>query len=122
MQRWLAILLLVLLPIQFSWAAVAVYCGHEQGPQSEHLGHHEHEHQHAQASAHDGKAPEEGPSVSFGFDLDCGHCHASFVTVPVMAPALVIPLSGRPSPLADVDSLRERPSAPPERPQWRLLA
>jgi len=27
MRRWLAILMLALLPLQFSWAAVAAYCG-----------------------------------------------------------------------------------------------
>lgn len=122
MHRWLAILLLALLPLQFSWAAVAAYCGHEPGQQSEHLGHHEHEHQHAQATPHDGVASEEGPSGPSGFDVDCGHCHASFVSVPVMAPGLVIPLPGRPCPHAGADSLRERPATPPERPQWRLLA
>jgi hypothetical protein len=44
MRRWLAILMLALLPLQFGWAAVAVYCGHESDPQAQHLGHHEHQH------------------------------------------------------------------------------
>ena len=36
--------MLALLPLQFSWAAVAAYCGHETGQHAEHLGHHEHRH------------------------------------------------------------------------------
>ena len=44
MRRWLSILMLTLLPLQFSWAAVAAYCGHETGQHAEHLGHHEHQH------------------------------------------------------------------------------
>ncbi|NBT82917.1 MAG: hypothetical protein EBT56_15195 [Betaproteobacteria bacterium] len=31
MRKFLAIFLLVLLPLQFSWAAVAGYCQHEAG-------------------------------------------------------------------------------------------
>ena len=42
MRRWLAILLLVCLPLQFSWAAVADYCMHESGETADHVGHHDH--------------------------------------------------------------------------------
>lgn len=45
MRRWFSILLLVLLPIQFSWAAAAAYCEHESGARADHFGHHEHDHQ-----------------------------------------------------------------------------
>jgi len=40
--RIFAILILVLLPLQWSYAAVASYCGHEKLPKGQgHLGHHE---------------------------------------------------------------------------------
>ena len=38
MRRWFAIALLVLLPFQFTWAAVASYCGHESDAQAQHFG------------------------------------------------------------------------------------
>ena len=56
MRRWFAILMLALLPLQFSWAAVAAYCGHETGQHAEHLGHHEHRHA-DQAKADQDSAP-----------------------------------------------------------------
>ncbi|NCV41106.1 MAG: hypothetical protein EBW11_11190 [Betaproteobacteria bacterium] len=40
MRKFLAIFLLVLLPLQFSWAAVAGYCQHEAGVTANHPGHH----------------------------------------------------------------------------------
>jgi len=50
MRRFIAIFLLVLLPLQTVWAAVAPYCLHEaEQKQSQHLGHHQHE-QHADAA------------------------------------------------------------------------
>lgn len=48
MRRRLAIVLLALLPLQFSWAAVASYCGHETQAATGHFGHHGHP-QHADA-------------------------------------------------------------------------
>ena len=44
MRKWLAIVLLVFLPLQFSWAAVASYCQHETGAAAKHFGHHAHQH------------------------------------------------------------------------------
>jgi hypothetical protein len=57
-RRFLAIVLLALLPLQFSWAAVASYCEHEtQGQHAEHFGHHDHDHAHqANASSDAGPA------------------------------------------------------------------
>ena len=52
MRRWLATLLLVLLPFQFSWAAVGGYCQHETGAAAKHFGHHNHQHQ-ADAGEHE---------------------------------------------------------------------
>lgn len=41
MRRWLAVLMMVLLPFQFSWAAVANYCGQETGAAADYFGHHD---------------------------------------------------------------------------------
>lgn len=39
MKRWLFILLMLALPLQLSFAAVASYCGHEEGAAAQHFGH-----------------------------------------------------------------------------------
>lgn len=125
MRRWLAIFLLVLLPAQMGWAAVAAYCGHAQGAGSEHVGHHDHgAHGHAsttaQAAADDASgAGTDGP---YAADADCGHCHGqcagALLPVPTaalgrLAGRLMVPLA---APRAD------HTAAQPERPQWAALA
>lgn len=120
MHRWLAILILTLLPLQFSWAAVAAYCGHETGQQSQHLGHHEHQHtDHVKADPDNAPADQKAPA---SFDFDCGHCHGTCVSLPApvgdMSP---LPLASHPvTPIEGV--VRTLAQSPPERPQWLPLA
>ena len=131
MHRIFAIVLLVLLPLQFSWAAVASYCGHETQAGAEHFGHHDHQH-HGDAGdagsgagldansdvnsdAVDGKAPG-------AMDLDCGHCHGTcsmMLNLPLVLPGA---LSTAP-PIATLDEPggAHAPTRP-ERPQWLPLA
>ncbi|MGE5453202.1 MAG: hypothetical protein ACM3VZ_15330 [Acidobacteriota bacterium] len=49
MRRWIAILMLVVLPLQLSWAVAATYCMDEEGAGAQHFGHHFHgqDHEHA---------------------------------------------------------------------------
>jgi len=117
MRRWFAILLLALLPLQFSWAAVAGYCAHEEGPAT-HVGHHEHQHD-ADGSGdrtdHAGKLP--GAA-----DLDCDHCHGYCAAALFDAPAFASEQpAGRPA-AGLVAAMRALAAAPPERPQWASLA
>jgi cytochrome c553 len=78
MTRWLLLVLMVLLPVQFSWAAAAPYCAHESDPVSFHVGHHAHVHRVAPAEAqHAVSAPEKdaakgSPASDHG---DCHYCH-----------------------------------------------
>ena len=120
MRRWLAILMLALLPLQFSWAAVAAYCGHERGQQAHHLGHHEHQHADQVKADKDGAPAEQ--SAPAGFDFDCGHCHGSCANMPApvvsMAPLTVV---SHPAVLAS-GTMRTLAQSPPDRPQWRPLA
>ena len=123
MRRWFAILLLVLLPLQFSWAAVASYCGHERDAQAQHLGHHAHEH-HADAVADpgaDGSAGQSGKALGSN-DLDCGQCHGCCAGIALPAGGLprVLPAS---HPVAPAEAIaRTLAPSPPERPQWAALA
>ena len=72
MRRWFAILFLLFLPIQLSWAAVSAYCEHEAGAAADHLGHHEHKHQ--------GEVDDESWPKGGGVDVDCSFCHAASCT------------------------------------------
>jgi hypothetical protein len=112
MRRWLAIFLLVFMPLQQAWAAVSAYCQHESDAAANHLGHHEHHHQGASGDE------SETDSASIGFHADCGVCHAASVAALPSSVKLALPsidalvLSGASSLL-----LLERPSEP-ERPNW----
>jgi hypothetical protein len=62
------LVVLLILPVQFAWAAATGYCRHETGEARKHFGHHEHQHRTAQDGvAKDSKAPS-----SLGADSDCG--------------------------------------------------
>ena len=74
MRHFIILLLLYLLPIQASWAAVADFCRHEQGQAAQHFGHHNDEHK-ASPSVLDGSAAsgQDGSNSDFSHD----HCHLS---------------------------------------------
>lgn len=115
MRRWLAILLLVLLPAQFSWAKLAAYCAHGAGSAAWHLGHHDKaQHGHAQPAADE--------ATPGALDHDCGHCHGQLVVI------LGVPLQPLPAVAATAYFSLNAPNRaapvprPPERPQWAALA
>lgn len=72
MRRNIIILLMLVLPLQYVWAAAAQYCGHEVQSTTSHFGHHEHEHVASSADSQDGG--------SLG-DPDCMSCHFAHCTV-----------------------------------------
>ncbi|MGE4049723.1 MAG: cation efflux protein, CzcI family [Piscinibacter sp.] len=120
MRRWLAILMLALLPLQFSWAAVAAYCGHESGEAAQHLGHHEHKHAGLSGTDQD-SSPTDQDSPA-GFDFDCGHCHGTCASMPAPV-GDVSPLTQASHRVTPVEgAVRTLPQSPPERPQWLPLA
>lgn len=66
MRRWIAILLMIVLPLQLSWAVAANYCQDEQGAGAQHFGHHVHLH-------HDGlDAAKKLAKGKQQADRDCG--------------------------------------------------
>ena len=117
MRRLFAIFLLVLLPLQFAWAAVGVYCQHETGAAAKHFGHHDH--QHKSDVGHGDKAD---ANASGGTDSDCGVCHAGCSAV-IFGETQASVRSTAP---AVVDDYRQRPNTSqhyqPERPNWAPLA
>jgi hypothetical protein len=130
MRHWLCVLLLTLLPLQFSWGAVAGYCTHESSAQAKHLGHHQHEHGKAAAeAAGDAGDADAGHTsqrddgrASATIDPDCGHCHGLGVGVLMPMAPMTGPLQTRGDAPRSVDILTLRTAAPPDRPQWPPLA
>lgn len=69
--KWIASLLLVFMPVQFSLAAVVNYCQHESKVETKHLGHHEHKHQ------VDNLQNQNNIEKNNFVDIDCAPCHSS---------------------------------------------
>jgi hypothetical protein len=123
MRRWLAIFLMLLLPLQFSWAAVANYCGHETDAVADYVGHHGHAtHDHGSKVADAGDIAKTDGSSTPASGVDCGHCHGYCVCL-IDLPSSVqpLPLGVAPSHLGDAPAAEHIP-AQPERPQWGSLA
>lgn len=116
MRRWLPILLLALLPLQLSWAAVSGYCEHETGVAAQHVGHHEHKH-----SAKATDQAENGDKTLAAFDVDCSICHAASCPMALQASPKV-PLLHVAADMHGGEPVRltSALSALPERPNWRL--
>ncbi len=113
MRRWLSILLLVLLPFQFSWSVAAGYCGHESSPSVQHIGHHVH--QHTDGSADKSEAPSK-----LAPDTDCGTCHLSATqSVPAKAVALNAP-AAQVLDTGMAPRFSSRAPDHPDRPNWRI--
>nr|WP_316643070.1 cation efflux protein, CzcI family [uncultured Roseateles sp.] len=81
MRRCVLVLMLLVLPFQFSWAAAAAYCRHEGGVAVQHFGHHQHEHG-SQGKADDGAKSLKNKASTI-VDDDCSICHLSTVPSPV---------------------------------------
>ena len=117
MKRLVIIFLLLLLPIQASWAVGASYCKHEAGAAAQHFGHHEHQH-----AADDEGAKSSSFNTAGAIDADCGTCHAGCIAAVVDSVSLLaISLS------SDMHSSRHvrissHTLSLPERPNWADLA
>jgi hypothetical protein len=119
-KKFLLIVLLLVLPLQYSWAAAAVYCQHERGAAT-HPGHHAHQHQ-AQDGRGQDDVGDDGGATSKAFHADCESCH-------LFSHATLVP--DMPAPLAPTaQSHRAAPARhyvshipdSPKRPDWLLVA
>ncbi len=117
MRRWIALFLLVLLPLQAVWAAMEPYCLHESSQaDTRHVGHHEHEH-HADASTDhpDDGGPADSPASAMA-DHDHHCCSAlSLLTTAVQLPGPMPQAELVASPLAGYASFD---ATRIERPNW----
>lgn len=121
MRRFLVLILLCLLPLQISWAAVADYCGHEQEKTAQHFGHHGDEHK---------AFPEKSDPDKFNsdqqpgkFDLGHDHCHMSgFLGLMNEVAFHASALPAQPSLRCDERAYSSPALDKPERPKWHALA
>ncbi len=123
MRRWLLIFLVVLLPMQLSWAAVASYCQHESSTATttQHVGHHEHQHE-AEAASANNSDKSTHPSSAGAVDVDCGTCHAGCCTAMLQSPIPVMAKLPSETHSATAVCLSSQPASLPERPNWAHLA
>ena len=116
MRRLLVLLMLCLLPFQMSWAAMAEYCGHEQGKAAQHIGHHDAEHKAFSAQSDSDKQPGK-------FNIGHDHCHVSgFLGLLNEAAFLASVIPSQPSLRYDEAAYPSLALDRPERPKWRALA
>ena len=114
MRRWLSILLLVFMPFQFSWSAVATYCEHESGMRANHFGHHEHKHQQPAGES------SEASKAKLSGALDVADCHFHCQCTVDLPAAMAMPMVIGSQSLTDwtvADAIAPVLSRP-ERPQW----
>jgi hypothetical protein len=115
MRRWLLIFLVVLLPMQFGWAAVASYAHHESGAATaQHVGHHEHQ--------HEADTGTKSTAASSAADADCGTCHAGCCTAMVPTSLLLVAELPAETHYATALRLSSQPASLPERPNWTYPA
>lgn len=121
MTRAMLIAILLILPYQFAWAAVSIYCnhhdsGHDSGQSDSHFGHHEHDH--ALALGDEPEAPSTEMDSGLGTDHDhygssLGlHAAMSVTSTPRSSSFLLISLS----------TPHNFATAEPERPNWTPAA
>ena len=119
MKKFFLILLLLVLPLQMSWAAASAYCQHEEGRGARHLGHHGHEHKNnTQAKAEQPPAKKDGGQPH----SDCNFCHgigqASFPVTPSLAACAPGSAAVAPSPFFYASHIPDSLKGP----DWRSVA
>lgn len=113
-KKYLLILLMLILPAQYTWSAAAVYCQHEQNSPF-HFGHHAHQHK--------VKSEESGSHGKVKMaDSDCEYCHmfshVFFISFDI---STMEPVVSSHTLLSTLFYASHIPRRPP-RPNWMLVA
>lgn len=117
MRRFVLICVMLLLPVQWTWAAAAAYCAHESSPAAaRHFGHHEHVHKSSST-----ESSKQGQSAKTGaLDLDCEYCHLSAAQWLPALHDIVPPTLGASFELQDPTLVGSHIGSGPERPDRGL--
>lgn len=124
MSRWLAILLLLMLPLSWTTAAVAGYCKHESSPaEQHHLGHHLDADQISPAAdnAADPNQSNDGNPVH-STHANCSVTHAFCSVLPGLPSVNCLPVGAQLPPLQTVSPSPSGFPEEPERPKWPVAA
>ena len=94
MRRWFLVLMLIVLPLQFTSAVAASYCRHETSGLVRHFGHHEHRHEATSDSKSGASSLVSDLEQSAGLgDPDCEYCHlGGGVSFAASAIGIAVPL------------------------------
>lgn len=113
-KKLFLILLLLVMPLQSSWAVVAAYCQPEAEVTAKHFGHHEHQHErhHAQVGQ---DSDEDSKSLTTSDCLDCHGLYSGMVVTSfdTQSPG---PIAGPPA--HATSRLISATSCRPEKPKW----
>lgn len=126
MHRWLLTILLVLLPLQFVWAAAAPYCGHEQSSDAQHVGHHAHVHRTSKSEVlgaeHSLVTSDAGTTLDNELDNDCAFCQHSACKSVIFEVSSLADIA-RSAVQSPTDAARPMPEPDHiERPNWSRLS
>jgi hypothetical protein len=117
MRKWLVLFLMLMMPLQLTWAATSAYCQHENGLSVQHVGHHGQQH----FAQSDERASADQTQLA-ALDLDCGTCHAGCaISVASALGHSVAPTSTAIAPGTE-RQLKSPPLKVPDRPQWISLS
>jgi hypothetical protein len=120
-RRFLHIVLAVI-ALQLSWAAISAYCAHETGRAAQHFGHHEHvEHSDEGGDLPAGGKDQPGTAKKYAAHAHCSSCSHAVLAFDVLQ-APLHPLAARQAPDSVMPHFSSVFSAPPERPQWMTAA
>ncbi len=109
MRRLAVFLLMLALPLQYSWAAVGAYCQHEGNAAQWHFGHHVHKHDEGD------QKQKPGTLITHA---DCASCHYSHASMPLQCSSpLLCPAFAVHVPF-DQQFLLTDVSSEPEKPNW----
>lgn len=118
MKRMFLILMLVALPLQMTWAAMAAYCSHEVGASARHLGHHVH--------THTTSPDDSSPDPASGSGKAHADCHFCQLTGHGVIQSVVTALPFGESTLVQAGFVSHRYSSfipeGPDRPRWPRFA
>lgn len=119
MRKIFLIVIIFLLPWQYSWAMVASYDVHDAQDTEMHFGHHEHAASENQSDHFDLSSDEDTSQQAANCHVHCGFLHLSFAALSHNLPSFACESIHYSSQyLVNYDS---SPSYQPERPNWALL-
>ena len=117
MRSCLLIILMALMPLSSSWAAVSRYCQHEASATVGHFGHHGH--QHPTVNQTESNTDQ---SKTMATDLDCGTCHSGCSMAVQDSENIRQGETSQTFALSPEAQWQLAPVALPDRPQWLALA